>query len=53
MVESPAETAGQNRIDGNDTVAYLEGRITVTPLRFDWTGFEQLDWVRSWLPAAR
>ena len=53
LVETVAGTAGQDRIAGSDTVAYLEGRITVTPLRYDWTAYEQLDWVRSWLPATR
>jgi 5'-nucleotidase len=36
--------------DGTDTGSYLGGEITVTPLLFDWTAHERLEWLRSWLP---
>lgn len=36
---------------GTDTADYLGGRITVTPLRFDWTDPDALAGLRAWLPA--
>jgi 5'-nucleotidase len=35
---------------GSDTGAYLDGAITVTPLLFDWTAHDRLEWLRGWLP---
>jgi 5'-nucleotidase len=44
---SPELTA---ELAGSDTGAYYDGDITVTPLSFDWTAHDKLDWLRSWLP---
>ncbi|MEX2582126.1 MAG: 5'/3'-nucleotidase SurE, partial [Gemmatimonadota bacterium] len=38
----------EHRGDDTDTRAYLDGYVTITPLRFDWTDAETLDRVRSW-----
>ena len=37
---------------GSDTAAYFEGRITVTPLRFDWTDRTILKELGAWLPSS-
>lgn len=37
-------------LGGSDTGVYLDGEITVTPLAFDWTAHDRLEWLRSWLP---
>ena len=50
IVRSVEEAVGQPRFAGRDTEAYLDGKVTVTPLLFDWTAGDELDWVRSWLP---
>jgi 5'-nucleotidase len=34
--------------EDTDTAAYLDGYVTVTPLRFDWTDYEMLDRLSSW-----
>ena len=32
----------------NDTYAYQQGYITLTPLKFDWTDYEMLDELGDW-----
>ncbi len=34
--------------EGSDTEAFMQGRITITPLRFDWTAYDVLDQLRGW-----
>lgn len=33
---------------GSDTEAFAAGRITITPLRFDWTAFTVVDELKTW-----
>jgi hypothetical protein len=33
---------------GSDTDAYIRGRVTVTPLRFDWTDLPALREMQAW-----
>jgi 5'-nucleotidase len=42
--------AASAELAGSDTGGYLDGDITVTPLAFDWTAHDRLDWLRGWLP---
>lgn len=39
--------------DDTDTAAYLDGYVTITPLRFDWTDRETLETVEGWDLEAR
>ncbi len=50
-----APSANRPADEGSDTQRYLEGFITITPLRFDWTDFPALESLKAWdlrLPGA-
>lgn len=34
--------------DGSDTEAFMNGMITITPLRFDWTAHDMIEQLRQW-----
>ncbi|PCH83817.1 MAG: 5'/3'-nucleotidase SurE [Planctomycetota bacterium] len=36
--------------EGSDTAAFMDGWISVTPLRFDWTDFKLVESAAEWLP---
>lgn len=44
------EGKGVPAFQGTDTGAYLDGKITVTPLRFDWTDQRLVASMSQWLP---